>query len=76
MKKFLNWVLSFGAKMFINMLKSKSDLFAKKMADSVDIPFMNEAEEKKQAKKALNGIISVIEELCEDELKEKKGSDL
>ena len=72
MKKFLNWAISFGAKMVINLLKSKVDTLAKKMADSIDIPFVTEANEKKEAKKAINAIISFIEELCEDELKEKK----
>ena len=72
MNKFINWLKSFGMKLAINVLKSKVDVFAKKMADSVDIPFVNEANEKKEAQKAINAIISFLEELCEDELKEKK----
>ena len=71
MKKFINWLKSFGIKMVINLLKSKVDVMAKKMADSVDIPFVSEANEKKEAKKAINAMIALLEELCEDELKDK-----
>jgi hypothetical protein len=72
MKKFINWVISFGAKAVINLLKSKVDVLAKMMSDSVDIPFVSEENEKKEAKKAINAIVAAIEELCEKELKEKK----
>ena len=71
MKKFINWLKSFGIKMVINLLKSKVDVMAKKMADSVDIPFVSEANEKKEAKKAMNAMIALLEELCEEELKDK-----
>ena len=57
--------------MVINLLKSKVDIMAKKMADSVDIPFVSEANEKKEAKKAINAMIALLEELCEEELKDK-----
>ena len=71
MNKFINWLKSFGIKMVINLLKSKVDIMAKKMADSVDIPFVSEANEKKEAKKAINAMIALLEELCEEELKDK-----
>ena len=73
MKKFMGWLKSFGIKMVINVRKSKVDVMAKKMADSVDIPFVSEKNEKKEAKKAINAIIALLEEVCEDELKEKNG---
>tara|TARA_R110000824_G_scaffold304785_1_gene492588 strand:+ start:466 stop:696 length:231 start_codon:yes stop_codon:yes gene_type:complete len=71
MNKFIKWLKSFGIKLAINALKSKVDVFAKKMADSVDIPFVSEKNEKVEAEKAINAIISFLEELCEDDLKEK-----
>ena len=73
MKKFMGWLKSFGIKMVINLLKSKTDVMAKKMADSIDIPFVSEKNEKAEAKKAISAIISLLEEICEDELKEKNG---
>ena len=68
MVKFINWLKSFGVKMVINILKSKVDVLSKKMADSVDIPFVSEADERKEAEKAINALISLIEELCDDEV--------
>ena len=41
MKKFFNWLKGFGFKLVINTIKSKTDWMAKKMADSVDIPFVS-----------------------------------
>ena len=50
MNKFFNWLKAFGLKLAIDTLKSKTDWFAKKMADSVDIPFVSEENEIKEAK--------------------------
>ena len=72
MVKFINWLKSFGVKLAINALKSKVDVLSKKMADSVDIPFVSEANEKKEAKKAIDAIVALLEELAENELKPKK----
>lgn len=72
MVKFINWLKSFGVKMVVNILKSKVDVLAKKMADSVDIPFVSEANERKEAEKAINALISLIEELLEDDMGGKK----
>ena len=70
MNKFIKWLKSFGIKMAINMLKSKADVLAKNMADSVDIPFVSEKNEKAESEKAINAIIAFLEEMCEDELNE------
>ena len=69
MNKFIKWLKGIGIKMAIDLFKSKTDWLAKKMADSVDIPFVTEANEKKEAKKAIVAITGLLEELCEDELK-------
>lgn len=69
MNKFFNWLKAFGLKLAIDTLKSKTDWFAKKMADSVDIPFVSEENEKKEAKKAIEAIVALIEELAEKEIK-------
>ena len=71
MNKFINWLKGFGFKLAIDMVKSKTDWLAKKMADSIDIPFVSEANEKKEAKKAIEALVSLLEELAEDELKDK-----
>ena len=70
MKKFINWLKGFGFKFAINTIKGKTDWLAKKLADSVDIPFVSEANEQKEAKKAIDALVSLLEELCADELKE------
>ena len=70
MNKFINWLKGFGIKLAINVLRSKVDVFAKKKADSVDIPFVSEKNEKAEAEKAINAIIAFLEEMCEDELNE------
>ena len=69
MKQFINWLKGFGLKLAIDTLKSKTDWFAKKMADSVDIPFVSEKNEQVEAKKAITAIVSLIEELVEEETK-------
>ncbi len=70
MKKFFNWLKGFGFKLVINTIKSKTDWMAKKMADSVDIPFVSEENEQKEAKKAVEAITGLLEELAEKETKE------
>ena len=72
MNKFINWLKGFGFKLAIDMVKSKTDWLAKKMADSVDIPFVSEANEKKEAKKAIDALVSLLEELAQSEVKEEK----
>ena len=72
MKKFINWLKGLGFKFVIELVKSKTDWFAKKMSDSVDIPFVSEANERKEAEKAINALISLIEELLEDDMGGKK----
>lgn len=69
MNKFFNWLKGFGFNLAINTIKGKTDWFAKKMADSVDIPFVTEENEKKEAKKLINAIVALIEELAENETK-------
>ena len=69
MNKFFNWLKGFGLKLAIDTLKSKTDWFAKKMADSVDIPFVSEKNEQVEAKKAITAIVALIEELAENEIK-------
>ena len=71
MNKFIIWLKGFGFKLAIDMIKSKTDWLAKKMADSVDIPFVSEANEKKEAKKAIDAIVALLEELQENELRGK-----
>ena len=71
MNKFINWLKGFGIKLAIDFFKSKTDWLAKKMADSVDIPFVTEANEKKEAKKAIVAITGLLEELAEEELKDR-----
>ena len=68
MNKFFNWLKGFGLKLAVDILKSKTDWFAKKMADSVDIPFVTEKNEQKEAKKAITAIAALIEELSENEI--------
>ena len=72
MNKFINWLKGFGFKLAIDMVKSKTDWLAKKMADSVDIPFISEANEKKEAKKAIDALVSLLEELAQSDVKEEK----
>jgi hypothetical protein len=69
MNKFFNLLKGFGFKLAIDTIKGKTDWLAKKMADSVDIPFVSEANEQKEAKKAIEAIVSFIEELAENETK-------
>ncbi len=69
MNKFLKWLKGFGLRLAIDLIKGKTDWFAKKMADSVDIPFVSEKNEQKEAKKAIEAIVSLIEELAENETK-------
>ena len=71
MVKFVNWLKSFGVKLAINALKSKVDVLSKKMADSVDIPFVSEANEKKEAEKAINALIALLEELLQEDVGKK-----
>jgi len=71
MVKFVNWLKSFGVKLAINALKSKVDVLSKKMADSVDIPFVSEANERKEAEKAINALISLLEELLQEDMEKK-----
>lgn len=71
MVKFVNWLKSFGVKLAINALKSKVDVLSKKMADSVDIPFVSEANEKKEAEKAINALIALLEELLQEDAEKK-----
>jgi len=71
MNKFIIWLKGFGFKLAIDTIKGKTDWLAKKMADSVDIPFVSEANEKKEAKKAIDAIVALLEELIENELKGK-----
>ena len=71
MVKFVNWLKSFGVKLAINALKSKVDVLSKKMAASVDIPFVSEANEKKEAEKAINALIALLEELLQEDAEKK-----
>ena len=71
MVKYVNWLKSFGVKLAINALKSKVDVLSKKMADSVDIPFVSEANEKKEAEKAINALIALLEELLQEDAEKK-----
>ena len=69
MKKFFDWVKSIGGKFIISAIKNNTDWLAKKMADSVDIPWVSEKNEQKEAKKAIEAITGFIEELVEKETK-------
>ena len=71
MVKFINWLKSFGVKLAINGLKSRVDVLSKKMADSYDIPFVSEANEKKEAEKAINALIALLEELLQEDVGKK-----
>ena len=69
MKKFFDWAKSIGFKLAIGAIKNNTDWLAKKMADSVDIPFVNEKNEQKEAKKAVEALTGLLEELAEKETK-------
>ena len=71
MKKFINWLKGFGFKLAIELMKSKTDWFAKKMSDSVDIPFVSEKNEQKYAQEAVDAMVALLEELAENELGKK-----
>tara|TARA_R110002051_G_C8486579_1_gene462511 strand:+ start:61 stop:285 length:225 start_codon:yes stop_codon:yes gene_type:complete len=70
-KKFINWLKGFGFKLAIELMKSKTDWFAKKMSDSVDIPFVSEKNEQKYAQEAVDAMVALLEELAENELGKK-----
>jgi len=58
--------------MVVNELKDNSDKFAKKIADKCEIPLLNEKQEAELASKLLDGIIELIEDLPEKDLKDTK----
>ena len=58
--------------MVVNELKDNSDKFAKKIADKCDIPLLSEKQEAELAEKLLDGMIELIEDLSEKDLKDTK----
>ena len=71
MKAFFDYIKKLAIKMVIGKLKENSDVLAKKIADKCDIPLLNEKQEAELAEKLLDGMTEIIEDLFEDELKEK-----
>tara|TARA_Y100001963_G_C6601592_1_gene362799 strand:+ start:517 stop:744 length:228 start_codon:yes stop_codon:yes gene_type:complete len=70
-KSFFDYLKKLAVQMVINQLKDNSDKFAKKVAEKCDIPLLNEKQEAELASKLLDGVTEIIEDMFEDELKEK-----
>ncbi len=71
MKSFFDYIKKLAIQMVINQLKDNSDKLAKKIADKCEIPLLNEKQEAELASKLLDGMTELIEDLFEDDLKEK-----
>ena len=71
MKSFFDYIKKLAVEMVINQLKDNQDKLAKKIADKCEIPLLNEKQEAELASKLLDGMTELIEDLFEDELKEK-----
>ena len=72
MKSFFDYLKKLAIQMVVNELKDNSDKFAKKIADKCEIPLLNEKQEAELASKLLDGIIELIEDLPEKDLKDTK----
>ena len=72
MKSFFDYLKKLEIKIFVNELKDNSDKFAKKIADKCDIPLLSEKQEAELAEKLLDGMIELIEDLSEKDLKDTK----
>ena len=72
MKSFFDYLKKLAIQMVVNELKDNSDKFAKKIADKCDIPLLSEKQEAELAEKLLDGIIELIEDLPEKDLKDTK----
>ena len=72
MKSFFDYLKKLAIQMVVNELKDNSDKFAKKIADKCDIPLLSEKQEAELAEKLLNGMIELIEDLPEKDLKDTK----
>tara|TARA_R100000808_G_C2144177_1_gene151955 strand:- start:743 stop:970 length:228 start_codon:yes stop_codon:yes gene_type:complete len=70
-KSFFDYIKKLAIQMVINQLKDNSDKLAKKIADKCEIPLLNEKQEAELASKLLDGMTELIEDLFEDDLKEK-----
>ena len=72
MKSFFDYLKKLAIQMVVNELKDNSDKFAKKIADKCDIPLISEKQEAELAEKLLDGMIELIEDLSEKDLKDTK----
>ena len=72
MKSFFDYLKKLAIQMVVNELKDNSDKFAKKIADKCDIPLLSEKQEAELASRLLNGMIELIEDLSEKDLKDTK----
>ena len=72
MKSFFDYLKKLAIQMVVNELKDNSDKFAKKIADKCDIPLLSEKQEAELAEKLLDGMIELIEDLSEKDLKDTK----
>ena len=72
MKSFFDYLKKLAIQMVVNELKDNSDKFAKKIADKCDIPLLSEKQETELAEKLLDGMIELIEDLSEKDLKDTK----
>ena len=72
MKSFFDYLKKLAIQMVVNELKDNSDKFAKKIADKCDIPLLSEKQEAVLAEKLLDGMIELIEDLPEKDLKDTK----
>ena len=72
MKSFFDYLKKLAIQMVVNELKDNSDKFAKKIADKCDIPLLSEKQEAELAEKLLDGMIELIEDLPEKDLKDTK----
>ena len=72
MKSFFDYLKKLAIQMVVNELKDNSDKFAKKIADKCDIPLLSEKQEAELASRLLDGMIELIEDLPEKDLKDTK----
>ena len=72
MKSFFDYLKKLAIQMVVNELKDNSDKFAKKIAGKCDIPLLTEKQETELAEKLLDGMIELIEDLPEKDLKDTK----
>jgi len=72
MKSFFDYLKKLAIQMVVNELKDNSDKFAKKIADKCDIPLLSEKQEAELASRLLDGMIELIEDLSEKDLKDTK----